>query len=106
MCEAGQHASGEGVIELFSDVGIGSWKAGTVVYRGRLIAGKPEGAGSLVMQDGVVYKGTFLSGLMDGEGRYIGHKGVQFFGSWQEGTPDGVHRMVHGNKSIICDASF
>jgi len=54
-------------------------------YSGEVLAGEPEGQGTLLMNNGDKYKGTFSGGVFEGQGMYTWADGTSYSGKFQSG---------------------
>ena len=55
------------------------------IYSGEVLAGEPEGQGTLEMNNGDKYKGSFSSGTFEGQGEYIWADGRSYSGEFHQG---------------------
>ncbi len=74
-----------------------TWTKGGVTYTGMKAAGKIEGGGRAVYEDGRIYIGDFRKGVKEGEGTCQWPNGRRYEGSWLDDKMDGTGTMTWKN---------
>lgn len=60
------------------------------IYQGACVAGKPDGAGEVLFNNGDRFSGEFRAGRIDGKGTWTsGTSGNTYTGNWRNGRRDG-----------------
>lgn len=68
-------------------------------YTGKFLDGKPNGYGTLQLDNNWWYEGLFSKGMMHGKGTYFWSNGEKFTGIWEYGEPiRGTMFYANGNK--------
>ena len=70
-------------------------------YEGSVVEGKPQGIGTLYLENGDVYEGEFNNNKMDGYGRYTFANGDVYDGNFKNGLQNGI-----GMLTLVNGGSF
>lgn len=75
-------------------------EAGSGIYTGTVVGGKPHGEGKMVFNSGDVYDGSWEKGVMDGEGTMTYANGDVYEGGWWLDERSGEGTMTYANGEV------
>ena len=72
------------------------------VYKGQMAAGKPQGKGSVLFDNGNTYEGDFVKGKRHGYGIYTFSDGEKYEGQWilNQQHGHGTYYFNNNNKYV------
>ena len=87
----------------FRKPGAASYDPGATLaqYRGTLKAGRSEGLGEFLDDNGFSYSGAWHDGLMDGQGRLVTAGGDEYVGAFKAGQRDGQGILTDATGQIF-----